>query len=78
MRIKFQGKVFSFECPMCECSFEVGCKDPEISRHPTMGSDDEMIYYQCPCCGERVGTHINVTVMDGGFTRIESQEKQTP
>ena len=81
MKIRLKGKTFSFECPCCGCDFEVGEKDPQLERDNSVcvgRKETATIYCKCPCCDERVRSVINVTVMDGGYTRIESQEKQAP
>lgn len=79
MKIIEHGQTFIFKCDACGCKFEVGtnekCLDHDDSRFVT---GPKKIYCHCPECDNRVSTEIIETVMDGGFTRVESQEKQTP
>ena len=78
MRIIHPGSTFIFECEMCECKFEVGTNDPTLRRTPAISStgEKEYIYCDCPACGYSVCVEAEVVVMDGGFTRYESQEKK--
>lgn len=77
MRILHHGQTFLFHCNLCGCDFEVGANEECIERgNSPMVTGPKTIYCHCPECDSRVSAEITETVMDGGFTRYESQEKQ--
>ncbi len=79
MRIIKHGQTFIFECNVCGCKFEVGRKEKCIERGTSpFSTGPKTIYCHCPECDTKVPAVVTEIVMDGGFTRIESQEKQTP
>ena len=78
MKIERSGETFKFECKYCGCRFIVGTNDPILKRDgaSAVTGGNEMLSYECPCCGEKCKSKASVTVMDGGYTRIETQVKE--
>lgn len=78
MRIEHPGTTFQFECELCECRFRVGINDSFLKRTEAsaINGGKETVSYLCPCCGHNCKTQANVTVLDGGFTRIETPIKE--